>query len=509
MILQEPLASSLEELSPVIMAGDGPALVTVPNVPIVSTGTYRLGANWPDPHETTFTSEDLQDMVTAAMDDPGVRLPRLKLGHTSEWGDAEPAFGKVDNLRLDANGTTVYGDFVGVPAWLAEILPTVYPNRSIEAAVNVKTPTGKEYNMVLGAVSLLGVVMPGVSTLEDLAGFYSEEMPEEVEIEAGELITASIGDGMKIRKKKVEAQTSETEVRRTFYEEVAVGDQVWWWIREIYLDPNELIVDSDEGPLYRIPFEVNGEEVTFGEAQEVKIEYVAADGGQPTLTFKAPEGKSCAVFASRSESRPESTQEEDGMKLTEDQLKRLGLSPDASDEDVTAALDKALAESQPAEEPAGDGGEIETPEPDEHAQPGEGGDGTPEATTTPEPVAASGEQVLVDKATLEQLRAGAQAGTEVKAALEQQQKNKDLSDAIQAGKFPPSRKDHYSKLYDADPAGTRELLASLEAGIVPVQERGGAPEGESAGDAYPETWFPEVAARQASQGRRDPVTTEA
>ncbi len=506
-MIASPIKESLEDLSPVIMAADRPAMTTIANVPIVSTGTYQLGANYPDPHETTFTAEDLQDVVTAAMDDPGVRLPRLKLGHTSEWGDAEPSFGKVDNLRLGDNGQTVYGDFVGVPTWLADILPEVYPNRSIEAGVNVETATGKKYNMVLSAVSLLGVVMPGVSTLEDLAGMYSETIPEGVEIEAGELITASRGEDMFGRKGRIAASTNLDDVRRAFYETIAVGDQVWWWIREVYLDPNELIVDNDEGELYRMAFEVSGDEVTFGEPSAVKIEYVNA-----SLEVNTPEGKSQVVFASRSESRPESNNEEDEVKLTDEQKQRLGLAPDASDEDVQAALDKALENTQPAEEPAGsDDGEIETPEPDEHAQPGEGGTTTPAPEATPDkdtaPVTASSDQVLVDKATLAQLQAGAAAGAEVKKTLDEQRKEKDLSDAISAGKFPPARKEHYAKAYDADPDGTRSLLASLEAGIVPVTERGGAPDEQAKSDTYPESWFPEVAARN-NQGSTDPVTQE-
>jgi hypothetical protein len=57
-----------------------------------------------------------------------------------------------------------------------------------------------------------------------------------------------------------------------------------------------------------------------------------------------------------------------------------------------------------------------------------------------------------------------------------------LAKAVQQGKFPPSRVDHYRGLYEADPIGTEQLLAALEPGLLPgeleslqVQAGGGFP----------------------------------
>jgi hypothetical protein len=61
-------------------------------------------------------------------------------------------------------------------------------------------------------------------------------------------------------------------VRSAYYG--LTSDRPSWWIRAIYLDPNELIVDDDEGTLYRVPFTVSGDKITFAEPVEVKIEYV-------------------------------------------------------------------------------------------------------------------------------------------------------------------------------------------------------------------------------------------
>jgi hypothetical protein len=67
-------------------------------------------------------------------------------------------------------------------------------------------------------------------------------------------------------------------VRRAFYRELNTradaSPWAWAWIHKIYRDPDELIVDRDDGTLYRVPFTVSGDQATFGEAQEVKVEYV-------------------------------------------------------------------------------------------------------------------------------------------------------------------------------------------------------------------------------------------
>jgi hypothetical protein len=145
-------------------------LRTVKNVEILHAGIeYSLSTG-----ATTFTPEDLRDVVTAANEDPSIPSPRLKLGHVDprfndqSVFDATPAFGKATNLRLSENGMAVMADYVGVPEWLAEIMPTAYPSRSIEGYWNVESQMGKRWRFVLSACSLLGVTWPGVTVLEDL-----------------------------------------------------------------------------------------------------------------------------------------------------------------------------------------------------------------------------------------------------------------------------------------------------------------------------------------------------
>lgn len=48
-----------------------------------------------------------------------------------------------------------------------------------------------------------------------------------------------------------------------------------------------------------------------------------------------------------------------------------------------------------------------------------------------------------------------------------------ITEAIRAGKFPPSRRSHYERLMAADPEGTKALLARMGS-AVPVGELGAA-----------------------------------
>lgn len=153
--------------------------LTVPGVELVT-----VGIDWPaSTGPLTLTLEHLVDAMVAGNDDPLIRPPRVKLGHSrlqpdvdglrelgdfDPFWDGDPAFGTVRNLRLDNDGAVLVGDLVEVPEWLVEAMPSAWPNRSSELVFDVTTEGGRRYSMVLTAVALLGSVQHAIKDLADV-----------------------------------------------------------------------------------------------------------------------------------------------------------------------------------------------------------------------------------------------------------------------------------------------------------------------------------------------------
>lgn len=146
------------------------------------------------------TSEDLRSVVDAYSDQE-VDRARVKIGHLSGMntalGDGAPAFGWVQNPRMDPDGVTLVGDLVDVPRKLGEIVGKAYKNVSIEMRRNVKTPSGKTHPAVLSGLALLGASAPAVKGLDDLVSLYASEAPNggpEDDCTESETVTISLGD---------------------------------------------------------------------------------------------------------------------------------------------------------------------------------------------------------------------------------------------------------------------------------------------------------------------------
>jgi hypothetical protein len=535
-----------------VKASDGPSLVTVRDVPIVMAGVEYQLASGP----ATFTPEDIMDFV-ASQDDPAVVPPRLKIGHESilstnkamgilkNGDDGVPALGKFVNIRFDSASITAVGDAVGVPRWLAEIMPIAYPNRSIEGFQGALTNSGHVWGLVVHAVALLGVVWPGCSTLDDLPLLYTEAGPDDIEVtdENGEevdvgaiLAAAVVARRPAASNAPVTASVNVDDVRRAYYESLN-ADQMWWWIRAIYLDPNELIVmDDDSGDLFRVPFTSSGDTVEFSDPQKVKIQYVDAAASQIRAQAQIDmAGRQVALFASRAESRPDVTNE--GGSMTPDQIRalraRLGLSeqqlPDnATQAQVNAALgvtaeaptppaptpDPAPTEGDPA--PSGDpaDGEEEpsgTP-PNEQTQTS----GQPAEAPAPGEPAQAGlpeGMVAVPATAWAEVQRNAAAGAQVAATAAQQEQENIIATALREGRIRPGDVQSYRNMFAnaaSAPVARTLLTASVEqgglmAGLVPVSERGELPQGDATTAAANDTGYDRGWLTPGEQQRIDQV----
>lgn len=581
------------------------------NVPIASTGIeYPLASG-----QHTFTPEDLKAAIDAQAD-PAIVQPRIWLGHDDPRfnGDGEPALGRVEGMRLSEDEQTIYGDYVGLPEWLAKIMPVAYPSRSIEGQINAQTVTGNKYSLVITAVKQLGVVWPGISVLEDIPLLLSDAGPKGVQLTAA-------------WKEQIAAQMNVEDVRRHFYDMLRADNdpnKKWWWIRvqQVVSGKGQLIVDDDNGKLYRIGYDIDGDEIMFDDPVPVQVEYedaqVAASAitshdipmvvyaskhdswangevaaasvtdspwddrssryddeqyftacvldrgdcahdwknmpvkSRYTLPIREPNGalnrngvrkaagrlssmKACvaakqsaavkiqAAFASLKEDPPDdvkmlaASRQTEGGSMDEETRQllaaKLGLPPESTEEQIDAHLAelKASTESptpEPEEEEAGGEAEEEAGGDSEDEAEEEGGDETVAGKRKKEGV------VQVDAETWEETRKGAQLAAKMYQDGIEAENTRTVVDAIKAGKFPPSRKEHYLKLMKADRDGTIEMIGGLQAGLIPVDERGSASGSEElkAGQensgngeiGLPDNWFPEVGAikARAAQERR-------
>lgn len=141
-------------------------LVTVPGVELLQVG------DWDASSGRFQVTPDMLTAAVEAVDNGTVPAPVIKIGHTDprfEPGDGEPALGYVANLRVTPDGNTLVGDYTGVPQYLADIMASAYPTRSIEGRLDVTLGNGVELPFYLTAVALLGATAPAVTPLRHIA----------------------------------------------------------------------------------------------------------------------------------------------------------------------------------------------------------------------------------------------------------------------------------------------------------------------------------------------------
>lgn len=522
---------------PPIHAADRPALSTIPNVEIIEVGTWATSTG------VFAVSQNDLFCAVAAYDDPGYTTPVVKLGHVDPRFDGEPALGRLINPRLSDDGMTMIVDIAGVPTWLADIAASAFPRRSIEGEFGHTTQTGSKHKFALTALSLLGVQAPAISTLADIALLYGLD-PVVVAASAADSLAADPPEdpmpepdatGAPVR---VSASVNLDKVRQSFYADDDTARKLrgevggWPWVREVYND--FLVVDDDEGSLFRIPWSEDAAkpgEVAWGEPSKVRVEYVAASAGDPDTALRR--GALRSRLAAMGTADP---------------------APDRPDVAATVLDSPSPLEGQPPNPilPVGPAPPAEPPGPDEESPtpPDEGGvpvSGEP-GTTSPgaepvtnelegdRPVSTLSADVrsrlgLADDAdeaailaALDALKSKADAppepSPEAVAASAASEKEKDelrkevsvlasqmqtvttelaaakakaaadikasvLDAASKAGKFAPADREQWSADYDEAPAAVTRVLASIAPGTaVPVLAAGYTGTGEETGESF-------------------------
>ena len=466
-------------MMPEVSTVQRPELRTIPDVELVKVGAWPASTG-----DVEITPRDLEAAVKAASS-ASVRRPVLKLGHVDPRFDGEPAVGYVDNMRLSNDGLTLLGDLKGVPAWLADVMPSAYPDRSIEGQFGMKDQTGKFHDFVLTGLALLGVSPPAVGTLKSLAdvatlyGLGKDDSPP------GDVTFSMRGEPVV----QLSSAVTSEDVRRSFYEN-GPGLDTGAWLIELFVDPTEAIAEDDAGSLARIPFVVDGDAISWGEMQPVKREYVAASASTSAVKF------------ARGDSPARKDVKVDAVSIFRDVL---GLSADVSDDEVkarvAAAFPPAKAEDKPADDSPAGGESDEKPAAKDHKVSEDqfaeladavgvkadevDTDGLIEAVKkavedakavedeAKEVKASAAEDVVVlDKDRYAELSAAAERGREAEQEAVKAEAETLVAEAVEDGRLAAASKPRWVQKVLDDPEDAKPRLAALASGRVPRAEFG-------------------------------------
>ena len=128
----------------------------------------------------------------------------------------------------------------------------------------------------------------------------------------------------------------------------------------------------------------------------------------------------------------------------------------------------------------------------------------PQPDTTPEPVAASAAPatkpgtIVIEASAWDASQERIKALEAEAAGRRRNERDQVIAKAVQDGKFAPARKDHWVRLWDADPEGTRSVIDTLAKNVMPVMASGysGDVEGEDLDEEFAHL-FPPTATKGA------------
>jgi hypothetical protein len=155
------------------------------------------------------------------------------------------------------------------------------------------------------------------------------------------------------------------------------------------------------------------------------------------------------------------TEHEQGETMAQlhDSLRqRLGIADENADEStILAALDEALAER------------AEPPQPQDVKNTAVLPKDAPQDLAV---AARAAGAVVVDQGVWDETQRQIEEGRAAGRKLREQERDQILAKAVEDGRIPPVNKDYWANLYDRDPKGTANVIASLKKNLVPVSATG-------------------------------------
>lgn len=152
----------------------------------------------------------------------------------------------------------------------------------------------------------------------------------------------------------------------------------------------------------------------------------------------------------------------------------LGLAEDADEATIVAALSEALSEH--ADPPASPSAPPVQPVAEVIPQP----------SSAQPPAPAKPGTMVIDSSAWDAQQERIQRLEAQDAKRRRDERDSVIASAVAEGKFHADRSEHWARLWDADPEGTRQILDGLTRGVVPLNElgHGGGDDGSSVDDEF-------------------------
>ncbi len=382
-------------------------LVTVKDRELMKVGNWKVRSG----HDFEVTPELIRAAV-AAHQSGVLRKPTIRIGHGDERFSGDPAMGFVDNLRISEDGSTLYGDLMGVPKGFADIMPSAYPSLSIEGMYDYTAPDGSSHDFVLTGLALLGATPPGISELksvQDVTDFYQSN------------IAAAVGE------------IGGTPV--SFTVEAAADPKPYGNVT--YADPKNGKYPIDTAEHVRaawsyINMPKNQKEFSSSELVQIKDRIKAA----------------AKKFGIKIEAATASEERGAVVALPEKLAEALGIDASADEDAIAAAWETFTANAEQAKT------DLE------------------QKVAASAPRAGV---VQLDNQQYEQLVAAAEAGQRAEARQMAEDREHLVMAAVRDGRITPASKADWVKALEVDPGGhNKTALAGLKPGLIPVVEAGHA-----------------------------------